>query len=75
MQAAILAAVKEERENMEKCHSEEKAAWQAERNKDREKIAKAIEDSMQELKESYQVGSFVFAICKFDCIKVGGNGV
>lgn len=57
MQAAILLAVKEERENMEKLHAEEKERWEMERSKDREKIAQAVEDAMQEHRQSSQVSA------------------
>nr|XP_056718718.1 coiled-coil domain-containing protein 91 [Euleptes europaea] len=54
VQAAVLIAVKEERENMEKLHAEEKERWQLERSKDREKIAQAVEDAMQEHRQNSQ---------------------
>ncbi|XP_066487900.1 coiled-coil domain-containing protein 91 isoform X2 [Tiliqua scincoides] len=54
MQAAIDAAVKAERENMEKLHALEKKEWQAEQDKDREKIALAIEDAVHKQSESSQ---------------------
>ncbi|XP_054856750.1 coiled-coil domain-containing protein 91 isoform X3 [Eublepharis macularius] len=55
MQAAILIAVKEERGNMERLHAEEKEQWQTEQSKDREKIAQAVEDAMQEQRQSSQL--------------------
>ncbi|XP_053111596.1 coiled-coil domain-containing protein 91 isoform X2 [Hemicordylus capensis] len=54
MQAAILTAVKAERENMEKLHAVEKEVWQAEQNKDREKVAQAIQDAIQEQRQNSQ---------------------
>uniref|UniRef100_A0A8D0BRX3 Coiled-coil domain containing 91 n=1 Tax=Salvator merianae TaxID=96440 RepID=A0A8D0BRX3_SALMN len=54
IQVAIIAAVKAEKENMEKLHREEKAEWQAERNKDHEKIAQAIEDAVEEQRQINQ---------------------
>ncbi|XP_070803438.1 coiled-coil domain-containing protein 91 [Pituophis catenifer annectens] len=52
LQAAILAAVTAERENMKKLHDQEKELWQAERNKDREKIAQAVEEAAERQKQS-----------------------
>ncbi|XP_013921998.1 PREDICTED: coiled-coil domain-containing protein 91, partial [Thamnophis sirtalis] len=52
LQAAILAAVTAERENMKKLHDQEKELWQAERNKDREKIAQAVEEAAGRQKQS-----------------------
>ncbi|XP_026557874.1 coiled-coil domain-containing protein 91 isoform X2 [Pseudonaja textilis] len=52
LQAAILAAVTAERENMKKLHDQEKELWQAERNKDREKIAVAVEEAVERQKQS-----------------------
>ncbi|XP_059582670.1 coiled-coil domain-containing protein 91 isoform X5 [Alligator mississippiensis] len=54
MQEAILKAVEEERKNMEKMHAEEREIWQAERTKDKEKIAQAVEEAMQEQRKSSQ---------------------
>ncbi|XP_015683545.2 coiled-coil domain-containing protein 91, partial [Protobothrops mucrosquamatus] len=51
LQAAILAAVKAERESMEKTHDQEKELWQAERDKDREKIAQAVEEAVERQKQ------------------------
>lgn len=62
VQAAILIAVKEERENMEKLHAEEKEHWQMERSKDREKIAEAVEDAMQEHRQNSQVSAFYLPV-------------
>lgn len=58
MQEAILKAVEEERKNMEKMHAEEREIWQAERTKDKEKIAQAVEEAMQEQRKSSQVSTF-----------------
>lgn len=55
MQAAIDAAVKAERENLEKLHALEKKEWQAEQEKERAKIAQAIEDAVLQQRESSQV--------------------
>ncbi|XP_061438512.1 coiled-coil domain-containing protein 91 isoform X2 [Rhineura floridana] len=55
IEAAILTAVKAERENMGKLHAAEKELWQAERNKNHEMIAQAIEDTIQEQRQSSQV--------------------
>ncbi|XP_070611333.1 coiled-coil domain-containing protein 91 [Erythrolamprus reginae] len=52
LQAAILAAVTAERENMKKLHDQEKELWQAERGKDREKIALAVEEAAERQKQS-----------------------
>ncbi|XP_026535062.1 coiled-coil domain-containing protein 91 isoform X1 [Notechis scutatus] len=52
LQAAILAAVTAERENMKKLHDQEKELWQAERNKDREKIAVTVEEAVERQKQS-----------------------
>ncbi|XP_061438513.1 coiled-coil domain-containing protein 91 isoform X3 [Rhineura floridana] len=54
IEAAILTAVKAERENMGKLHAAEKELWQAERNKNHEMIAQAIEDTIQEQRQSSQ---------------------
>ncbi|XP_019399781.1 PREDICTED: coiled-coil domain-containing protein 91 isoform X1 [Crocodylus porosus] len=54
MQEAILKAVEEERKNMEKIHAEEREIWLAERTRDKEKIAQAVEDAMQEQRKSSQ---------------------
>ncbi|KAG8142719.1 hypothetical protein E2320_005920, partial [Naja naja] len=58
LQAAILAAVTAERENMKKLHDQEKELWQAERNKDREKIAVAVEEAAERQKQSSEVSEF-----------------
>ncbi|XP_058046885.1 coiled-coil domain-containing protein 91 isoform X3 [Ahaetulla prasina] len=52
LQAAVLAAVTAERETMKKLHDQEKEIWQAERNKDREKIAQAVEEAAERQKQS-----------------------
>ncbi|KAJ7329311.1 hypothetical protein JRQ81_015485 [Phrynocephalus forsythii] len=52
MEAAIIKAVKEERENMAKLHAEEKEMWQAERIKDHEQIAQAIQEAVQEQRQN-----------------------
>ncbi|XP_033919228.1 coiled-coil domain-containing protein 91 [Melopsittacus undulatus] len=54
VQAAILKAVEEERRNMEKIHAEERKMWEAERDKDKEKIAQAVREAMQEQKRQNQ---------------------
>uniref|UniRef100_A0A670HMV5 Coiled-coil domain containing 91 n=1 Tax=Podarcis muralis TaxID=64176 RepID=A0A670HMV5_PODMU len=54
LEAAIVTAVKAERENMKKLHVEEKELWQAERNKDQERIAQAIADAVEEQRQSSQ---------------------
>ncbi|XP_057282241.1 coiled-coil domain-containing protein 91 isoform X2 [Pezoporus wallicus] len=54
VQAAILKAVEEERRNMEKIHAEERKMWEAERDKDKEKIAQAVREAMQEQKKQNQ---------------------
>ncbi|XP_020641451.3 coiled-coil domain-containing protein 91 isoform X1 [Pogona vitticeps] len=54
MEAAIIKAVKKERERMEKLHAEEKEMWQAERNKDHEKVAQTITDVVQEQRQNAQ---------------------
>ncbi|XP_063164428.1 coiled-coil domain-containing protein 91 [Candoia aspera] len=54
LQAAILAAVTAERENMKKLHDQEKELWQAERVKDREKIAQAVEAAAEWERQSSQ---------------------
>ncbi|XP_030335253.1 coiled-coil domain-containing protein 91 isoform X2 [Strigops habroptila] len=54
VQAAILKAVEEERRNMEKIHAEERKMWAAERDKDKEKIAQAVQEAMQEQKKQNQ---------------------
>uniref|UniRef100_A0A0F7ZCE3 Coiled-coil domain-containing protein 91 n=1 Tax=Crotalus adamanteus TaxID=8729 RepID=A0A0F7ZCE3_CROAD len=51
MQAAILAAVTAERESMEKTHDQEKELWQAERDKDRGKIAQVVEEAVERQKQ------------------------
>ncbi|XP_061214162.1 coiled-coil domain-containing protein 91 isoform X2 [Neopsephotus bourkii] len=54
VQAAILKAVEEERRNMEKIHAEERKMWEAGRDKDKEKIAQAVQEAMQEQKKQNQ---------------------
>nr|XP_020641451.1 coiled-coil domain-containing protein 91 isoform X2 [Pogona vitticeps]XP_020641452.1 coiled-coil domain-containing protein 91 isoform X2 [Pogona vitticeps] len=54
MEAAIIKAVKKERERMEKLHAEEKEMWQAERNKDHEKVAQTITDVVREQRQNAQ---------------------
>ncbi|NXK75255.1 CCD91 protein, partial [Amazona guildingii] len=54
VQAAILKAVEEERRNMEKIHAEERKMWEAERDKDKERIAQAVREAMQEQKKQNQ---------------------
>nr|XP_034993515.1 coiled-coil domain-containing protein 91 isoform X7 [Zootoca vivipara] len=54
LEAAILTAVKAERESMKKLHVEEKELWQAERKKDQERIAQAIADAVEEQRQSSQ---------------------
>ncbi|XP_062471550.1 coiled-coil domain-containing protein 91 isoform X2 [Pezoporus occidentalis] len=54
VQAAILKAVEEERRSMEKIHAEERKMWEAERDKDKEKIAQAVREAMQEQKKRNQ---------------------
>uniref|UniRef100_A0A0A9ZEI1 Coiled-coil domain-containing protein 91-like n=1 Tax=Crotalus horridus TaxID=35024 RepID=A0A0A9ZEI1_CROHD len=51
LQAAILAAVTAERESMEKMHDQEKELWQAEKDKDRGKIAQAVEEAVERQKQ------------------------
>lgn len=43
---------------MEKIHAEERKMWEAERDKDKEKIAQAVREAMQEQKKQNQVGIF-----------------
>ncbi|XP_025021394.1 coiled-coil domain-containing protein 91 isoform X1 [Python bivittatus] len=54
LQAAVLAAVTAERENMKKLHDQEKELWQAERIRDREKIAQAVEEAAERERQSSQ---------------------
>ncbi|KAM3832499.1 coiled-coil domain-containing protein 91 isoform 1-T2 [Vipera latastei] len=51
LQAAVLAAVTAERENMKKMHDQEKELWQAERDKDRGKIAQVVEEAVERQKQ------------------------
>ncbi|XP_078250269.1 coiled-coil domain-containing protein 91 isoform X3 [Pogona vitticeps] len=59
MEAAIIKAVKKERERMEKLHAEEKEMWQAERNKDHEKVAQTITDVVQEQRQNAQISEII----------------
>ncbi|ETE60547.1 Coiled-coil domain-containing protein 91 [Ophiophagus hannah] len=59
LQAAILSAVTAERENMKKLHDQEKELWQAERNKDREKIALAVEEAAERQKQSSELDQVI----------------
>ncbi|XP_043370874.1 coiled-coil domain-containing protein 91 isoform X4 [Dermochelys coriacea] len=54
MQEAILKAVEKERRNMEKIHAEEREIWQAECAKDKEKIAQAVQEAVQEQRKTSQ---------------------
>ncbi|XP_039356854.1 coiled-coil domain-containing protein 91 isoform X3 [Mauremys reevesii] len=54
MQEAILKAVEEERRNMEKVHAKEREIWQAECVKDKEKIAQAVQEAVQEQRKTSQ---------------------
>ncbi|XP_074792205.1 coiled-coil domain-containing protein 91 isoform X3 [Natator depressus] len=54
MQEAILKAVEEERRNMEKIHAVEREIWQAECAKDKEKIAQAVQEAVQEQRKTSQ---------------------
>lgn len=58
MQAAVLKAVEEERRNMEKIHAEERKMWEAERDRQKEKIAQAVREAMQEQRKLNQVSIF-----------------
>ncbi|XP_009693866.1 PREDICTED: coiled-coil domain-containing protein 91 [Cariama cristata] len=51
---AVLKAVEEERRNMEKIHAEERKMWEAERDRNKEKIAQAVGEAMQEQKKHNQ---------------------
>ncbi|NWS59208.1 CCD91 protein, partial [Chunga burmeisteri] len=51
---AVLKAVEEERRNMEKIHAEERKMWEAERDRNKEKIAQAVWEAMQEQKKHNQ---------------------
>ncbi|NXO65753.1 CCD91 protein, partial [Phainopepla nitens] len=54
VQEAVLKAVEEERRNMEKIHAEERKLWEAERDSQREKIAQAVSEAMQEQRKQNQ---------------------
>lgn len=43
---------------MEKIHAEERKIWEAERDKDKEKIAQAVQEAMQEQEKQNQVSIF-----------------
>lgn len=62
MQEAILKAVEEERRNMEKIHAEEREIWQAECAKDKEKIAQAVQEAVQEQRKTSQVSTLYLCI-------------
>ncbi|OPJ80663.1 coiled-coil domain-containing protein 91 [Patagioenas fasciata monilis] len=54
VQEAVLKAVEEERRNMEKIHAEERKMWEAERDRQKEKIVQAVWETMQEQRKLNQ---------------------
>ncbi|NWQ79800.1 CCD91 protein, partial [Columbina picui] len=54
VQEAVLKAVEEERRSMEKIHAEERKMWEAERDSQKEKVAQAVWEAMQEQRKLNQ---------------------